>query len=108
MPGDGLADGPPAKRKAGSSRITGIPCAMVLTGVLRAQVALGAPEWDRQFRLVRVHQAAAYERRNHSSNVMRPRRAAPNGTSERSSTRPPKYRASGSLMTTRWSPTAFR
>jgi hypothetical protein len=37
MPGDGLARGPPAKRKAGGShhrfsRIPGIPCAMVLTG----------------------------------------------------------------------------
>jgi hypothetical protein len=35
-------------------------------------------------------QAAACERRNHSSKPMRPRRASPNGTSENSSTRPPK------------------
>jgi len=53
-------------------------------------------------------QAAALERRSHSSKAMRPRRASPNGISERSSTRPPKYRASGSLTTTRGSPTAFR
>ena len=32
---------------------------------------------------------------------MRPRRASPNGTSERSSTRPPKYLASGSRTTSR-------
>ena len=38
---------------------------------------------------------------------MRPRRASPNGTSERSSTRPPQYRASGSRTTSRGSPTAF-
>jgi hypothetical protein len=36
MPGDGLTHGPPATKKAGGShhrwcRITGIPCAMVLT-----------------------------------------------------------------------------
>src|SRR5262245_22798798 len=42
-------------------------------------------------------QAAACERRSHSSKPMWPRRASPSGTSERSSTRPPKYRASGSL-----------
>src|SRR6266851_1226794 len=53
-------------------------------------------------------QAPACERRSHSSKPMRPRRAPPNGTSERSSTRPPKYRASGSLTTSRGSPTAFR
>ena len=53
-------------------------------------------------------QAAARERRNHSSNPMRPSRASPNGTSERSSTKPPKYRASGSRSTWRGSPTAFR
>src|SRR5262245_51294717 len=53
-------------------------------------------------------QAPACERRSHSSKPMRPRRASPNGTSERSSTRPPKYRASGSLTTLRGSPTAFR
>src|SRR5919198_2182575 len=35
-------------------------------------------------------QARACERRSHSSKLMRPRRASPNGTSERSSTRPPK------------------
>jgi hypothetical protein len=35
---------------------------------------------------------------------MRPRRASPNGTSECSSTRPPKYRASRSLTTSRGSP----
>src|SRR6266852_4143612 len=44
-------------------------------------------------------QAPACERRSHSSKPMRPRRASLNGTSERSSTRPPKYRASGSLTT---------
>src|SRR2546426_3153137 len=54
------------------------------------------------------NQALACERRSHSSKPMRPRRASPNGTSERSSTRPPKYRASGSLTTLRGSPTAFR
>src|SRR5262249_30330565 len=48
------------------------------------------------------------ERRSHSSRPMRPRRASPNGTSERSWTRPPQYRASGSLTTSRGSPTAFR
>src|SRR6266850_6813125 len=53
-------------------------------------------------------QALARERRSHSSKPMPPRRASPNGTSERSSTRPPKYRASGSLTTSRGSPTAFR
>src|ERR1700730_9442911 len=53
-------------------------------------------------------QAAACERRSHSSKPMRPRRASPNGTSECSSTRPSKYRASGSLTTSRGSPTAFR
>jgi hypothetical protein len=55
------------------------------------------PCWDR---------AAACERRSHSSKPMRPRRALPNGTSECSSTRPPQYRASGSLTTSRGSPTA--
>jgi len=53
-------------------------------------------------------QAAACERRSHSSKPMRPRRASPVGTSERSSTRPPQYRASGSRTTSRGSPTAFR
>src|SRR5207253_5014404 len=53
-------------------------------------------------------QALACERRSHSSRPMRPTRASPNGTSERSSTRPPQYRASGSLTTSRGSPTAFR
>src|SRR5262249_13881650 len=57
---------------------------------------------------VQISQAAACERRSHSSKPMRPRRASPNGTSERSSTRPPKYRASGSLTTLRGSPIAFR
>ena len=52
-------------------------------------------------------QAPARERRSHSSKPMRPRRASPHGTSECSSTRPPKYRASGSLTTSRGSPTAF-
>src|SRR5258708_15274810 len=50
-------------------------------------------------RLADADQAAACERRSHSSKPMRPRRASPNGTSERSSTRPPKYRASGLLTT---------
>ena len=53
-------------------------------------------------------QAAARERRSHSSRLIRPRRASPNGTSERSSTRPAKYPASGSPATSRRSPTAFR
>jgi hypothetical protein len=53
-------------------------------------------------------QAPADERRSHSSSAMRPRRASPNGTSERSSTRAPKYRASGSRTTCRESLTAFR
>src|SRR4029077_17208611 len=53
-------------------------------------------------------QAFARERRSHSSRPMRPRRASPNGTSERSSTRPPQYRAPGSHTTSRGSPTAFR
>src|SRR5262245_48476597 len=53
-------------------------------------------------------QAAARERRSHSSKPIRPRRASPNGTSECVSTRPPKYRASGSRTTLRGSPTAFR
>src|SRR6185437_7855094 len=56
----------------------------------------------------RRNQAFAPERRIHSSRPTRPRRASPNGTSECSSTRPPKYRASGSLTTSRRSPTAFR
>src|SRR5262250_1809144 len=56
----------------------------------------------------RRDQARACERRSHSSKPMRPRRASPNGTSELSSTRPPLYRASGSLTTSRGSPTAFR
>jgi hypothetical protein len=50
----------------------------------------------------------ACERRSHSLKSMLPRRASPNGTSDRSSTRPPKYRASGSLTTVRGSPIAFR
>src|SRR5438552_702459 len=53
-------------------------------------------------------QALACERRSHSSKPMRLRRASPNGTSERSSTRPPQYRAPGSRTTSRGSPTAFR
>src|SRR5262249_47366839 len=53
-------------------------------------------------------QAAARERRNHSSRPMRPSRASPSGTSERSSTKLPKYRASASRTTSRGSPTAFR
>ena len=53
-------------------------------------------------------QAPACERPSHSSKPMRPRRASPNGTSECSSTRPPQYPASGSLTTSRGSPTAFR
>src|SRR5262249_40635715 len=53
-------------------------------------------------------QAAACERRSHSSRPMRPRRASPNGTSECSSTRPPQYPAPGSLTTSRGSPTALR
>ena len=53
-------------------------------------------------------QALARERRSHSSRPMRPRRASPSGTSERSSTRPPQYRASGSRTTSRGSPTALR
>ena len=57
---------------------------------------------------VPLSQARACERRSHSSRPMRPRRASPNGTSERSSTRPPKYRASGSRTTSRGSPTAIR
>jgi hypothetical protein len=44
-------------------------------------------------------QALARERRSHSSEPMRPRRASPDGSSERSSTRRPKYRASGSRTT---------
>lgn len=46
--------------------------------------------------------------RSHSSRLMRPRRASPNGTRECCSTRPPKYRASGSRTTARPSPVAFR
>jgi hypothetical protein len=53
-------------------------------------------------------QVFSCERRSHSSRPMRPRRASPSGTSERSSTRPPQYRASGSRTTSRGSPTAFR
>src|SRR6516164_7280073 len=53
-------------------------------------------------------QAAACDRRSHSSNPMRPRRASPNGTSECSSTRPPQYRPSRLLTTSRGSPTALR
>jgi hypothetical protein len=60
------------------------------------------PSW------IPADQALACERRSHSSKPMRPRRASPNGTSERSSTRPPKYRASGSRTTSRGLPTAFR
>ena len=56
---------------------------------------------------IRDH-AAACERRSHSSKPMRPRRASPNGTSERSSTRPPQYPALGSRSTSRRSPTALR
>ncbi len=52
--------------------------------------------------------AGRERRRSHSSTPMWPRRASPKGTSERASTRPPKYRASGSLTTSRGSPTAFR
>src|SRR5262245_54556066 len=56
-----------------------------------------------------IHGAFSFGwRRSHSSNPMRPRRASPNGTRERSSTRLPKYRASGSRTTSRGSPTAFR
>src|SRR2546425_3684914 len=84
-------------------------------GVLRLRrIAEGAAErqgGDKQRTEDAFHgalQALACERRSHSSKPMRPRRASPNGTSERSSTRPPKYRASGSLTTSRGSPTAFR
>src|SRR5882724_6176975 len=59
-------------------------------------------------RLAVADQATACERRSHSSKPMRPRRTSPNGTSECCSTRPPKYRASGSRTTSRGSPTAFR
>ena len=52
-------------------------------------------------------QAFACERRSHSSRPMRPRRTSPSGTSDFSSTPPPKYRASGSLTTSRGSPIAF-
>jgi hypothetical protein len=40
-------------------------------------------------------QAPAREPPSHSSKPMRPRRAAPNGTSERSSTRPPEVSGLG-------------
>src|SRR5580700_3978994 len=53
-------------------------------------------------------QAAARERRIHSSRPMRPRRASPNGTNECSSTWPPQYPAVGSRTTSRGSATAFR
>jgi hypothetical protein len=68
----------------------------------------GCVSWSPILRLAVADQAPACERRSHSPKPMRPRRASPNGTSERSSTRPPKYRASGSLTTSRGSPTAFR
>src|SRR5215813_12320863 len=57
---------------------------------------------------VRQDRAFAGERRSHSSRPIRPRRASPNGTRERSSTRPPQYLAWGSSTTVRGSPTAFR
>src|SRR5215469_4849909 len=44
-------------------------------------------------------QAPVCERRSHSSSPIWPRRASRNGTSERSSARPPQYRASGSRTT---------
>src|SRR5215472_17850988 len=59
-------------------------------------------------RLADTDQAAVRERPSHSSRVMRPSRASPNGTSERSSIRAPKCRASGSRTTLRGSSTAFR
>src|SRR5256712_6798488 len=92
-------------------------------GVLRLRrIGEAAAEWqggDKQrtedaflgvvsFGWLLLGQALACWRRSPSSKPMRPRRASPNGTSERSSTRPPKYRASGSLTTVRGSPTAFR
>ena len=65
----------------------------------------GCASWT--LRGARGDQAAACEPRTHSSKPMRPRRALPNGTSERSLSRPPQYRASGSLTTLRGSPIAF-
>src|ERR671930_167380 len=63
----------------------------------------GAPSlgWRMQDQAV----ALARERRSHSSKPMRPRRASPKGTSARSSTRLPQYRASESRTTLRGSPT---
>src|SRR5437773_161924 len=62
----------------------------------------GAPSFG--WRMQDQALALARERRSHSSKPMRPRRASPNGTSERSSTRPPQYRASESRTTLRGSP----
>ncbi len=64
--------------------------------------------WDHRAVWRMQDQATARERRSHSSKPMRPSRASPSGTSERSSTRPPQYRASGSRTTSRGSPTAFK
>src|SRR5262245_1200771 len=49
----------------------------------------GCVSWSPLLRLAMQDQAFAGERRSHSSRPIRPRRASPNGTSERSSTRLP-------------------
>src|SRR6516162_1869875 len=77
-------------------------------GASDQELAEGCASWSPILRLAIADQAAACARWNHSSKPMRPRRASPTGTSECSSTRPPQYRASGSLTTSRGSPTARR
>lgn len=50
----------------------------------------GCVSWSLSFGGRMQDRAPARERRSHSSRPMRPRRASPNGTSERSTTRPPR------------------
>src|SRR5262249_60776834 len=53
-------------------------------------------------------EALACERRSPSARPTRPRRGSPHGTGERSSTRPPPYRASGARTTVPGAATAVR
>ena len=80
------------------------PSAVILSSRMRAH----RPARFRAFGWRVQDQAFVCERRSHSSRPIWPSRASPNGTNERSSTRLPKYRASGSRTTSRGSPTANR
>src|SRR5262249_22037357 len=112
----GNADKPASAKSAPSIRSNWLLAAQPMptvgvrpdVGLNKRATRIGIPYWSPIPGWQMRDQAAACERRSHSSKPMRPRRASPNGTSERSSTRPPKYRASGSLTTLRGSPIPFR